>query len=255
VVAAGCTCTAAPCPDDLLRLINEILDLSKVEAGKMQMDPSEVALASVQESLEQGFRHVAEQKSIAFDIRMAPDLPATIYTDVKRVHQILKNLLSNAFKFTDRGHVQVTVGPAERGPDGAPGRYVKFAVQHTGIGIPKEKQRLIFEAFQQADGTTSRKYGGTGLGLTISSEIARLLGGTIDVESTPNQGSTFTLILPERYAGPEPAPRQPEDSAAETVGPVAPSPSTRTSPARPSGSPTTTSGTCSPSTACSSRAR
>jgi signal transduction histidine kinase len=195
--------------NDLLGLINEILDLSKVEAGKMQIDASEVPLASLQESLEEGFRHLAEQKSIAFEIRMSPELPASLYTDATRLKQILKNLLSNAFKFTSHGYVHVTVEPSDRGPEGAPGRYLAFAVEDTGIGIPKDKHKLIFEAFQQADGTTSRKYGGTGLGLTISREIARLLGGTIQVDSTPNEGSTFTLIVPERYVGPDPAPRQP----------------------------------------------
>jgi len=204
--------------NDLLGLINEILDLSKVEAGKMQIDPSELPLASVQESLEQGFRHVAEQKGLGFEVRMADDLPATLYSDGFRLQQILKNLLSNAFKFTAEGSVRVTVSATERGPDGSPGRYLAFAVQDTGIGIHKDKQRLIFEAFQQADGTTSRKYGGTGLGLTISREIARLLGGTIRVESTPNEGSTFTLIVPERYAGPEPAPRQRQEMVVEEVG-------------------------------------
>jgi HAMP domain-containing protein/signal transduction histidine kinase/CheY-like chemotaxis protein len=210
--------------NDLLGLINEILDLSKVEAGKMPIDPSEVPLDSVQESLEQSFRHVAEQKAIGFEILMAPNLPATLYTDITRLQQILKNLLSNAFKFTAQGSVRVAVSATDHGPDGAPGRYLAFAVKDTGIGIHKDKQRLIFEAFQQADGTTSRKYGGTGLGLTISREIARLLGGTIRVESTPDEGSTFTLIVPERYAGPEPAPRQRQESVMEEVVPVFPLP-------------------------------
>jgi CheY-like chemotaxis protein/two-component sensor histidine kinase len=205
--------------NELLGLINEILDLSKVEAGKMQIDPREVSLASVQASLEQSFRHVAEQKSLAFEVRMAPDLPAALYTDVNRLNQILKNLLSNAFKFTVEGSVTVAVS-AERGPDGSPGHELAFAVKDTGIGIPKDKQKLIFEAFQQADGTTSRKYGGTGLGLTISREIARLLGGTIKVESAPGEGSTFTLVIPDRYAGPEPVVRMPVESILEDLGPV-----------------------------------
>jgi CheY-like chemotaxis protein len=210
--------------NDLLGLINEILDLSKVEAGKMQVDPAEVPLEAVEESLEQSFRHVAEQKSLRFEIQMAPDLPATLYTDASRLQQILKNLLSNAFKFTAQGFVRVAVNATGRGPDGAAGRYLEFAVRDSGIGIHKDKQRLIFEAFQQADGTTSRRYGGTGLGLTISREIARLLGGTIRVESTPDEGSTFTLVVPERYVGPEPAGRQSQDSVMEDLAPVVPLP-------------------------------
>jgi HAMP domain-containing protein/signal transduction histidine kinase/CheY-like chemotaxis protein len=210
--------------DDLLGLINEILDLSKVEAGKMQVDPAEVPLGAVQESLEQSFRHVAEEKSLRFEIQMAQDLPATIYTDATRLEQILKNLLSNAFKFTAQGFVRVAVSATDRGPDGAAGRYLEFAVRDSGIGIPEDKQRLIFEAFQQADGTTSRRYGGTGLGLTISREIARLLGGTIRVESTPDEGSNFTLVVPERYVGHEPAGRQPQDSVLEDPAPVVPLP-------------------------------
>jgi signal transduction histidine kinase/HAMP domain-containing protein/ActR/RegA family two-component response regulator len=186
--------------NDLLQLINEILDLSKVEAGKMPIDPHTFALSQVREYLEQTFRHVAEQKELTFEIRMQPDLPETIFSDVNRLQQILKNLLSNAFKFTAKGGVTLIVQrePRDRGED-----MLCFAVRDTGIGIPTEKQKLVFEAFQQADGTTSRKYGGTGLGLTISREIARLLGGSIDVVSAPNQGSTFTLRLPTSYAGAE----------------------------------------------------
>ncbi len=210
--------------NDLLGLINEILDLSKVEAGKMQVDPAEVPLGAVQESLEQSFRHVAEEKSLGFEFQMARDLPATIYTDATRLEQILKNLLSNAFKFTAQGFVHVVVSATDRGPDGAAGRYLEFAVRDSGIGIHQDKQRLIFEAFQQADGTTSRRYGGTGLGLTISREIARLLGGTIRVESTPDVGSTFTLVVPERYVGHDPAGRLPQDSVMEDLTPVVPLP-------------------------------
>jgi CheY-like chemotaxis protein len=143
---------------------------------------------------------VAEQKKLPFEVVAEPGLPEVLYTDASRVQQILKNLLSNAFKFTERGTVTVTIG-RRPGPEGAD--QIAFAVRDTGIGIPRDKQKLVFEAFQQADGTTSRKYGGTGLGLTISREIARLLGGTIQVESAPGAGSTFTLMLPERYAGPE----------------------------------------------------
>jgi len=196
--------------DELLGLINEILDLSKVEAGKMPIDAREARVETLREYLEQNFRHVAEQKSLAFSVSVDPALPATIFTDLTRLQQILKNLLSNAVKFTSKGGVTVMVEPRRSGPAwGARGDAIAFAVKDTGIGIPKDKQKLIFEAFQQADGTTSRKYGGTGLGLTISREIARLLGGTIEVESAPGVGSTFTLVVPLRYAGAEAAPRPP----------------------------------------------
>ncbi|ABC83886.1 HAMP domain-containing protein [Anaeromyxobacter dehalogenans] len=181
---------------ELLGLINEILDLSKIEAGKMPIEPRDTRLESVRDDLEQTFRHVAEHKGLGFQVRMAPDLPDRIHTDPTRLQQILKNLISNAFKFTERGEVVLEVSPAAGGA-------LAFAVRDTGIGIPADKQKLIFEAFQQADGTTSRKYGGTGLGLTISREIARLLGGSIEVESAPGRGSVFTLVLPARWAGAE----------------------------------------------------
>ncbi len=196
--------------NDLLQLINEILDLSKVEAGKMPIDPHTFPLAQVREYIEQTFRHVANQKDLTFEIRMNADLPENVFSDVNRLQQILKNLLSNAFKFTASGGVTLTVARSER--DSGEGM-LSFSVRDSGIGIPVEKQKLIFEAFQQADGTTSRKYGGTGLGLTISREIARLLGGTIDVVSAPSQGSTFTLHLPVRYAGPEVQPRNVDPEA------------------------------------------
>jgi len=183
---------------ELLALINEILDLSKVEAGKMPIVPKSFVLDDLRDYLEQNFVHVASQRRLSFEIRMSADLPHSLFTDVARLQQILKNLLSNAFKFTSAGGVKVTIS-AKREERG--GRNVSFAVQDTGIGIPPEKQRLIFEAFQQADGTTSRKYGGTGLGLTISREIAKLLGGSIEVESVPGEGSTFTVTVPEAYAG------------------------------------------------------
>jgi CheY-like chemotaxis protein len=185
---------------ELLSLINEILDLSKVEAGKMPIVPKAFRLGEIKEYLEQTFRHVADQKGLSFEIVMDPALPEALFTDVNRLQQILKNLLSNAFKFTSRGGVtmRMLAGTSERGES-----VISFAVQDSGIGIPAEKQKLIFEAFQQADGTTSRKYGGTGLGLTISREIARLLGGAIKVVSVPGQGSTFTLELPKTYTGPD----------------------------------------------------
>jgi CheY-like chemotaxis protein/signal transduction histidine kinase len=206
---------------DLLNLINDVLDLSKVEAGKMDVNPSDVRLSEVKEFVDRSFGAVAEQKGLAFRVEVNADVPQTIYTDGGRLQQILKNLLSNSFKFTESGEVSLTVRRAEKGRRfqnpalDAAAEVLAFAVTDTGIGIPKEKQRLIFEAFQQADGTTSRKYGGTGLGLSISREIARLLGGEIRVESTENQGSTFTLFLPTRYIprqdGPDRDPYTPVD--------------------------------------------
>jgi HAMP domain-containing protein/signal transduction histidine kinase/ActR/RegA family two-component response regulator len=187
--------------NDLLGLINEILDLSKVEAGKMPIDPKPVKVGELRDYVEQTFRHVADQKNLGFEIKLSRDVPAEMFTDASRLNQILKNLLSNAFKFTAKGKVDLSI---ERGRNDKSGNLmVAFAVKDTGIGIPSEKQNLIFEAFQQADGTTSRKYGGTGLGLTISREISRLLGGWIEVESSSGEGSTFTLFLPEKYTGPE----------------------------------------------------
>jgi signal transduction histidine kinase/CheY-like chemotaxis protein/HAMP domain-containing protein len=195
---------------DLLNLINEVLDLSKVEAGKMEIAPTELLLTDLEAYLERHFRPVAQQRGLAFDVRLGERAPEAVFTDGQRLQQILRNLLSNAFKFTERGRVEVRVerpGPgvafenpvlAAEGPAGV----LAFAIQDTGIGVPADKQKLIFEAFQQADGTTSRKYGGTGLGLSISREMARLLGGEIQVRSRPGEGSTFTLYLPERYAGP-----------------------------------------------------
>jgi signal transduction histidine kinase/HAMP domain-containing protein/ActR/RegA family two-component response regulator len=188
---------------DLLGLINEILDLSKVEAGKMPVSPKAVPIKEVQDYLEQTFRPVAGHKSLDFVISVADDLPKSMITDENRLHQILKNLLSNAFKFTDKGQVKLEI-QKDKNPNSTVPSLI-FRVTDTGIGIPAEKQKLIFEAFQQADGTTSRKYGGTGLGLTISREIARLLGGVIDVQSTPGEGSSFTLTLPLKYSGPDAA--------------------------------------------------
>jgi CheY-like chemotaxis protein/two-component sensor histidine kinase len=192
-----------------LGLINEILDLSKVEAGKMPIDPRTLQVTQIKDYVEQTFKHVAAQKNLEFTVKSDGDVPATMFTDSNRLNQILKNLLSNAFKFTEAGKVELAISRLENGekvnlPGLKPGEAVlAFAVKDTGIGIPEEKQNLIFEAFQQADGTTSRKYGGTGLGLTISREIARLLGGWIDVESKGGQGSTFTLLLPQSYVGTE----------------------------------------------------
>ena len=189
---------------DLLSLINDVLDIAKVEAGKMEVNATDVPIAELNASLQRSFGPVAEEKELAFKIDVHPDAPATIYTDGQRVEQVLKNLLSNAFKFTSEGSVSLAVRKAEANrrflqPSLNAGPVIAFAVSDTGVGIAADKQRLIFEAFQQADGTTSRKFGGTGLGLSISREIARLLGGEIRVESAPGKGSTFTLFLPAKY--------------------------------------------------------
>ncbi|MES2769802.1 MAG: HAMP domain-containing protein [Bdellovibrionota bacterium] len=189
---------------DLLALINEILDLSKVEAGKMPINPKAVPLAEIQDYLEQTFRPVAEHKGLEFMVDVDKSLPKNMFTDENRLQQILKNLLSNAFKFTEKGSVRLEIGVGHKreGDKSTKNKNnIMFKVTDTGIGIPSDKQKLIFEAFQQADGTTSRKYGGTGLGLTISREIARLLGGFIEVESEPGQGSSFILTLPLKFTG------------------------------------------------------
>jgi CheY-like chemotaxis protein/HAMP domain-containing protein len=193
---------------DLLNLINDVLDLSKVEAGKMEITPAAVPLDEVREYVERSFRPLADQKGLSLEFDIKPTAPAEITTDFQRLQQILKNLLGNAVKFTAEGGVRVTVFRAEPDRKFSQPRLrtaetvVGLAVSDTGIGIAADKQRLIFEAFQQADGTTSRKYGGTGLGLSISREIASLLGGEISVESAPGEGSTFTLFLPAEYVAP-----------------------------------------------------
>ena len=175
---------------DLLSLINDLLDLAKIESGAITtLNIAPARLDELREDLERTFRQVAHGKGVQFVITLDASLPATIRTDMPRLKQVLKNLLANAFKFTKQGSVTLAIAPA-----GA--ERVAFSVADTGIGIPSEKQKLIFEAFQQADGTTSRQYGGTGLGLSISRELTRLLGGEIRVESEPGRGSTFTLYLP-----------------------------------------------------------
>jgi HAMP domain-containing protein/CheY-like chemotaxis protein/signal transduction histidine kinase len=190
---------------DLLSLINDILDLSKIESGMMGIEVSEVKVAEVAEQLERSFHQLAQDKNLEFFIERAENLAPAVHTDDKRLQQILMNLLSNAFKFTEAGKVVLSIAPAPEDETyhleslNRAGEVVAFSVTDTGIGIPTEKQRIIFEAFQQADGTTSRKYGGTGLGLSISREIARLLGGEIRVISTPGEGSTFTFYLPRNY--------------------------------------------------------
>jgi HAMP domain-containing protein/signal transduction histidine kinase/DNA-binding response OmpR family regulator len=207
--------------NDLLSLINDILDLTKIEAGRMELDLAPLALSEVYQDAERAFRHVAEQKGLSFNVEIDPSLPASVVSDEQRLGQVLKNLLSNAFKFTHDGGVTLSIGyPVDR--TGlrndvlrAAERVIAFAVIDSGVGIPDDKLNLIFEAFQQADGTTSRKYGGTGLGLSISREIARLLGGEIQVDSTVGEGSRFTLFLPliESVAD-APVESRPDDAAA-----------------------------------------
>ncbi|MBD9726407.1 HAMP domain-containing protein [Streptomyces caniscabiei] len=185
---------------DLLQLINDILDLSKVEAGKMDVAPERVPLRKLLEYVEATFRPMTSQKNLDFAVATAPGTPADLLTDDSRLRQILRNLLSNAVKFTEDGGVTLRIEPAvdREIPVGVlrGGPVVAFRVEDTGIGIPQQQLETIFGAFQQADGTTSRKYGGTGLGLSITREIAHLLGGAVTVDSTPGQGSTFTLYLP-----------------------------------------------------------
>jgi signal transduction histidine kinase/CheY-like chemotaxis protein/HAMP domain-containing protein len=195
---------------DLLTLITDILDLSKIESGTVAVDVADVTFASVRDSVLRTFHHVAESKGVLLKVEMDETLPESFSSDAKRLQQILKNLLSNAFKFTERGEVSLSVRKVSEGwssghpvlGTASPTGVVAFAVRDTGIGIAPEKQKLIFEAFHQADAGTSRKYGGTGLGLAISRELAALLGGEIRLASTPGEGSTFTLFLPLEYTGP-----------------------------------------------------
>ncbi|AYB42172.1 response regulator [Paenibacillus lautus] len=188
---------------DLLKMIDEILDLSKVDAGKMEINYEDVQLPDIEAFVEQNFAAVASRKHINLGVRIEEDIPQNIVTDSHRVKQILRNLLSNAFKFTNSGSVKLHVEKADKDKLpvylNAESDYVAFAVKDTGIGIPADKTDLIFEAFQQVDGTTSRKYGGTGLGLSISRELSRLLGGGITVESEEGKGSCFTLFLPASH--------------------------------------------------------
>jgi len=193
---------------DLLNLISDILDLSKIESGTVSVQAEEVFFGSLLEMAARPFRHEAENRRLTFEVFSDPHLPRGFITDSKRLQQVLKNLLSNAFKFTEQGGVRLTVKPVTSG--WTPGHPVlstatsaiAFEVSDTGIGIPADKQKIIFEAFQQADAGTSRKYGGTGLGLAISRELASLLGGEIQLKSAPDVGSTFTLYLPQTYVAP-----------------------------------------------------
>ncbi|HYD78363.1 MAG TPA: HAMP domain-containing protein [Paucimonas sp.] len=187
---------------DLLTLINDILDLSKIESGTVTLEVSEYRFLTMRNYLERTFRHMAEVKHLEFSVELAPNLPESMMTDTTRLQQILKNLLSNAFKFTSHGQVSLTILTVQDGWSSEhptlsqADSVLAFSVSDTGVGIASDKLQLIFEAFQQADGSTARKYGGTGLGLSISRELARLLGGEIRVESELGRGSTFTLYLP-----------------------------------------------------------
>ena len=192
---------------DLLNLISDILDLSKIESGTVSVEAQEVFFVSLLDMVARPFRHEAEDRRLSFDVHTDPHLARSLVTDSKRLQQVLKNLLSNAFKFTEQGGVRLSVSVAAGGWSddhpilGTAASVVAFEVADTGIGISPEKQRIIFEAFQQADAGTSRKYGGTGLGLAISRELASLLGGEIQLRSAPGRGSTFTLYLPQTYVG------------------------------------------------------
>jgi HAMP domain-containing protein/CheY-like chemotaxis protein/signal transduction histidine kinase len=208
---------------DLLNLISDILDLSKIESGTVTVDAEEIAFANLLDMVARPFRHEAETRQLAFEVNFDANLGRTITTDSKRLQQVLKNLLSNAFKFTAQGGVRLTVLSVQGGWSKehpvlrqAP-TVVAFEVTDTGIGIPSEKQKVIFEAFMQADASTSRKYGGTGLGLAISRELSNLLGGEIHLRSSPNVGSTFTLYLPLKYVGPTLAPRSMPASSAQMM--------------------------------------
>ncbi|HVS72659.1 MAG TPA: HAMP domain-containing protein [Phycisphaerae bacterium] len=217
--------------NDLLNLINDILDLSKIESGTVVVDVGELVLRDLHDYVERTFRHVAENKRLDFEINISPALSRVIHTDAKRLQQIIKNLLSNAFKFTEKGKVSLRIDYADRGWNteidtlNRAKSVLAISVTDTGIGIPPDKQAIIFEAFQQADGSTSRKYGGTGLGLAISRELARLLGGEIRLSSVPSAGSTFTLYIPSNYVPAKTASprREMEAPSAPTIASPAPS--------------------------------
>jgi CheY-like chemotaxis protein/signal transduction histidine kinase/HAMP domain-containing protein len=193
---------------DLLNLISDILDLSKIESGTVSVEAEEIFFGALLKTVARPFRHEAENRKVSFEFSSDPRMGRSLVTDSKRLQQVLKNLLSNAFKFTEQGSVRLSISRVSSGwsPDhpilSGAGSVIAFQVSDTGIGIPPEKQRIIFEAFQQADAGTNRKYGGTGLGLAISRELASLLGGEIQLKSVPGQGSTFTFYLPQTYMGP-----------------------------------------------------
>ncbi|MHB2020834.1 MAG: response regulator, partial [Candidatus Xenobia bacterium] len=221
--------------NDLLELINDVLDLSKIEAGMMGVDVNDLRFSDVSEFCEKTFRQVAEAKGVSFAIEVdQAGLPEWLRTDSKRLQQVLKNLLSNAFKFTEQGGVQLRISTARDGWSleheilNDAEQVVAFAVMDTGIGIPQAQQMIIWEAFQQADGTTSRKYGGTGLGLSISRELSRLIGGEIRLQSAPGKGSTFTLYIPSVYTPPRRRPDAPqpvrEDDMPSVMEPAAETP-------------------------------
>ena len=229
---------------DLLNLISDILDLSKIESGTVTVEAEEIFFSNLLDMVARPFRHEADNRQLSFDVHVDPNLGRSIVTDSKRLQQVLKNLLSNAFKFTAQGGVRLNVSAALGGWSAdhpvlnqAPS-VVAFEVSDTGIGIPLEKQKIIFEAFQQADASTSRKYGGTGLGLAISRELSNLLGGEIQLRSTPGVGSSFTLYLPLKYVGPSAGARPTPDAAApgiQSIGllPVAAERTIRADPGRP----------------------
>src|SRR5262244_1710031 len=208
---------------DLLNLISDILDLSKIESGTVTVDAEDIIFANLVDVVARPFRHEAETRQLSFEISLDPNLGRSIHTDSKRLQQVLKNLLSNAFKFTTQGGVRLSISEVQSGWSGghpvlkqAP-TVVAFEVSDTGIGIPQDKQKVIFEAFMQADASTSRKYGCTGLGLAISRELSNLLGGEIQLRSSPNVGSTFTLYLPLKYVGPSTAPKPAAASAQAAI--------------------------------------
>ncbi|MBI2726934.1 MAG: response regulator [Polaromonas sp.] len=209
--------------NDLLNLINDILDISKVEAGKLELSPENITVGKLVDSLKNTFEPLAGQKKLNFEVHVDAATPASIYTDRQRLEQILKNLLSNAIKFTEAGTVSLTVGEQAGG-------YVSFKVRDSGIGIRDDQQQIIFDAFRQADGTTSRRYGGTGLGLSISRDLTTLLGGSITVESAEGKGSTFTLLLPYNWSKPQ-SQATSVQVAAHQASTSAPSPAPASSPA------------------------
>ncbi|MDG9759246.1 response regulator [Pseudomonas sediminis] len=210
--------------NDLLNLINDILDIAKVEAGKLEVRPERTPLTSMLEGLNDVFVPLAGERGLSFVIEQQGELPQVLFTDRQRAEQILRNLLSNAFKFTDRGGVTLSVSRQDD-------HYLAFAVRDSGIGIAADQQQAIFEAFRQADGTTNRRYGGTGLGLSISRDLAGLLGGSITVSSVPGEGSTFTLLLPERMVDAGGASKPPSEPVVAVVPAVAVAPAAAAVPA------------------------